>query len=188
MSKKQLIIAFTAILFGIIFVVFMISNIVKTLSPDDTQREPAPTRSPIGNIEEKLPEKIEDIPVKPIDEGGGADLESEAIQTSTSELEKIKETLPYFSTHTLTTGLVIDISIPDNLLENTPWILTVYVTGVDYRITVNDPQYQLNKDSFIEAAGLALQWLESKGVDTSKTYISWGDRAYEREKAEQWLQ
>ncbi len=188
MGKKQLIIAFIVICLGIIFVIFMISNIVKTLSPVTQPNIPTPTLSPIRDIGEKLPEKVESIPVKPVEEGGGADLEDQAIQASITELEKIKEHLPYFSSHTLSTGLLIDISIPDNLLENTPWILTVYITGVDYRTTDDDPQYQLNRDSFIEAAGLVLNWLESKGADTSRIYISWGDRAYEREMAEQWLQ
>ncbi len=44
------------------------------------------------------------------------------------------------------------------------------------------------RQSFREAAKTVFDFLDKNGVNRESLFISWGDRAYEQDTAEKWLQ
>jgi len=189
MDKKQLVIVSFGLLISIGFIVFILYSLFKAFSPSQTTPIPrlSPTSVPNIPVIEEKPESAENIPVKNPSDGGGVDTESDKTQSSIRELNKIKPSLPYYNTHTLSTGGSVVISIPDNLLTATPWVLTVYVIGIDFQVPEGIPQYETEKVSFREVVGIVTSWLAAQDVDVSSVFISWGDKAFERQRAEQWL-
>ena len=78
--------------------------------------------------------------------------------------------------------------IPAKDLQENTWSLTVQVFGIDYQVPENSQDYQIMKASFREAANAVFEWMKSNGVNPQKTIIRWGDKAFIKQQAEEWLQ
>lgn len=127
------------------------------------------------------------IPTAPLEQGGGVNVSAPTVEASTQEIKKITGLLPQTFQKTLTTGLPVDIfiSIPD---VSRPWVLPIFIGGIDYQVPENSPKYAVMRNSFREAAKETFKALSESGVDTSKLFINWGDQAFIQERAEKWLQ
>lgn len=126
-------------------------------------------------------------PTLSTNEGLGTDTASESVQSSISEINSLEPFLPYKDQRRLSTGIPVTIFIPQRSDTDNPWTLSVGIYGINYQVNPNDSDYDLQKKSFLEAANIAFEWMESKKVDPEKLYITWGDRAYIQDQAERWL-
>lgn len=103
-------------------------------------------------------------------------------------LQAIGHNLPYTKDFQLSTDLTVSVVIPAKDLQYNPWSLTVQIFGIDYEVPAGDPEYQRMKTSFLEAANLVFEWIRSNGADPQKIIVSWGDKAFIQDQAEEWLQ
>ncbi len=186
MNKKYILITLLlgTLLLLIFLTIFFLSRVVQPTTPHDIH--PTPTLIQTISITGK-PDSTLEVPTNSPEEGGGVDLEADRTQQSIQEIEKIRPYLPYYETLSLSTGIDVDVSIPNNLVDARPWILTVYINGIDFQIPENLPAYDLYRTSFREAAGKTLTFLQENGVNTSLVFINWGNESYVQERAEQWL-
>ena len=120
-------------------------------------------------------------------EGMGLDLNSPEIKNSIAQIEKIKDKLPYKKSFTSTRGLEVDVLIPSYDILINKWTLNVEVFLLDYAISESSPEYEKNKQAFLEAARDVFYWLKSNGVNTEQIIIQWGDREFIQTRAEEWL-
>jgi hypothetical protein len=109
------------------------------------------------------------------------DLESEVIKSSILEKEKLLLFLPYRKD--IHMGVrTITLLVPEVALQDAYWALNVYIDGIDYQAGSDD-----EKKVFLSAAKLIYSWMVSHRVDPNKLIIVWGDKAYIREKIDNWL-
>lgn len=133
------------------------------------------------------PADIRIAPTLPPSRGTGLDISSFQVKQSEAEVRKLSPFLPYKEALTLSTGLVVDVVIPDQSLQANPWTLTVQVFGIDYQTTPSEPNYPFMKASFKEAALRLFSWMKEHNADHAKLFISWGDRAFIQQRATIWL-
>lgn len=153
---------------------------------------PTPTSVPLLRttpVKQKLPlpQSIRNAPTYAPNQGQGVNLESTLVQTSMTEIEKLAFYLPYLKEYKLSTNLTVSIVIPAKDLQDNPWTLSVQIFAIDYGVPEDSPDYQVMKTSFIEAANAVFEWMKSLGVDPQKIIIRWGDKAFIKERAEEWL-
>lgn len=146
-----------------------------------------PSPSPIPIPTNSLPKSIQVLPTIPTDQGGGIDVNSQAVITSEQEIEKLSSALPYNNDVTLSTGLTVSIVIPAREDQDQNLPLLVQIFGINYDTSPDQSDYGLMKNSFREAANDVFDWIKSQGADPSKIYIRWGDRAFIENLAQQWL-
>lgn len=189
MRRDYIFLTFGAIVAIVIFLsVFFFSSPAPSPVSSPLPTAATPSRYPIVSIKpEYSPPKQADLPYIPENRGGGIDVRSEAVRRSTAEIRKLTSSLPYQQSLNLSTNKTVEILIPSQNLQLNAWTLTVQIFDLDYQIPENDPDYNLAKASFIEAANSIFSWMESKGADPNKMIIVWGDRAFIQERAEQWL-
>lgn len=189
MRRDYIFLIFGGILAGVIFLsVLFFSSPTSTPQNSPLPTSAQPSRYPIVSIRpEYFPPKQADLPYIPQERGGGIDVRSTAVRASTAEIRKLLPELPYQQTKTLTTGQEVEILIPAQNLQYNAWTLSVQIFNLDYQIPETDPDYNLVKASFIEAANLVFDWMVSQGADPDKMIIVWGDRAFIQERAELWL-
>ena len=183
---------------AILFILLILFNLLQTRSRSHIAPSPTPTFYPTPTSVElvrtspppqliEAPQSIKNAPTYAPEKGQGIDLESEIIQSSTAEVEKLYPYLPYIVDYQLSTGLTVSVVIPDKDLQENPWTLTAQIFGIDYQAPQDSQDYELMKNSFREAAATVLDWIKSKGVDNNKIIIRWGDKALIKERAEEWL-
>ena len=182
-----------ALLILISFVVLISLIIIVNILQRSSQKKEEP--SPTGILRTSPPQKpiavpqsIRNAPTFPPEKGKGVDIESEFIKTSTAEVQKLYPALPYLRDYNVSTGLTVSIVIPAKDLQENTWSLTVQVFGIDYQVPENSQDYQIMKASFREAANAVFEWMKSNGVNPQKTIIRWGDKAFIKQQAEEWLQ
>jgi hypothetical protein len=190
-KKSQLYLFFGLILLIVVFA------LIAVLQGGDVPDQTLPSPSPIvksssfpgsNNLPLEIkPILINEVPFRPESQGGGVNLDSLLVQESQNEVVKILNILPYQKSFTDTKGEVISILIPGPEFQTTPWVLDVQIYGIDYQAVENDPDYNIQRDSFLSAAASVFDWIKSNGADPEKIIINWGDRAYIREQTQKWL-
>ena len=178
------------VLFSLIFILNLLQKRSQPLPgpTPTTPYFPSPTSIELSPVQKTVPQSIRNAPTYPPDQGQGIDLGSQFTQTSIAEVQKLYPHLPYLKDYTLSTGLAVSIVIPAKDLQYNPWSLTVQIFGIDYELPPDDPEYQRMKTSFLEAANTVFEWIRSNGADPQKIIVSWGDKAFIQDQAEEWLQ
>ena len=144
-----------------------------TWANSPTQRRLEPDRA-------TLPISVDAVPFTP---GRGWDMNSPLIKASQAEISKLSSSLPHRNKLRTASGRDIDISITG--LQHS---LDISIYNVQYNaINPMDKDYDVMRSTFLEGAYHVLSWLRSKGIDTSKIIVSWGDRAYIRSSADIWF-
>lgn len=178
------------LIFGFI-VVFIIILIVSYLLTSRQKALKYPPPIPIAPTSKptviKVPPETKDVPTLPPSKGVGYDLGSPVIKNSKNEIDKLVDYLPYQTKLNLSSGQIVDVVIPGKEYFNNPWVLTIQVFGIEYELSPSDPSYVVNRQTFREAASTIFDWIRSKGVSPEVIVISWGDRAFIQERAEEWL-
>lgn len=161
-----------------------ISSISPTPLPRPTLIPPLITRVPIISV---IPPSTNNLPTYAPSKGRGVDLEAPLIKNSTREIEKLYKYLPLNREVRLSTGLTVSIVIPAENLQNNPWTLTVQIFGIDYEVPQSDSNYLLMKNSFQEATNVVFNWIKNNNANLQNIIISWGDRQFIQDRAEEWL-
>lgn len=169
---------------GIIFIVLIV-NITRPTTQTKTSPLPTPVQT---NVHLAKPPSILSVPTVPYQQGGGVDKNSPLIQQSENEIKKLTPFLPYNKSFTLSTGIRVDIVIPQETLQQAPWTLTVNMEGIIYTVSPqNSTLYTKAEISFKEAASHVFDWIRSHGADPNKIIFVWGNSATDQAQAEQWL-
>lgn len=186
MVVNKVVIFITAIIIIIVslIVVIFLSSLKKPLPTIPSLISPTPFPLPTN----LYPKKVLEIPSLPPEKGVGVDTQAKSVKDSEAEINKIYSFLPYQNNLTLTTGVKVEILIPSKEFQDIPWVLRASINGIVYNAAdPSNPDYTLMKNSFREASSIVLSFLKEKGVDTSKVYISWGDREFIQTASERWL-
>lgn len=150
------------------------------ISPDPTFVQI--TQAPITPREAK---PLEQLPTLPPSQGQGTDINSPQVQASRTEIAKLSPSFPYEKNIRTSNGVEATVIISQ--FQDSDWMLLVSVFGVDYQVPQNDPQYPVMKKAFQEAVLDTYNWMRSKNADPQNIIISWGDREFIRNRAEEWL-
>jgi hypothetical protein len=134
-----------------------------------------------------IPLSTNNLPTYAPEKGRGVDLEAPLIKNSTSEIEKLYGHLPLNREVKLSTGLTVSIVIPAQNLQNNPWTLTIQIFGIDYEVPQSDSNYLLMKNSFLEATNVVFNWIKNNNANLQNIVISWGNRKFIQDRAEEWL-
>lgn len=170
---------------GIIISLFLFNS----SAPTKTTSSPAPSGTKIAPTSAaKNAPLVTTIPTVPEDQGGGIDTNSAPVQDSTTEIEKLTSALPYTQDVTLSTEENVSILINGEDLQNNEWTLKVEINGINYNTSPDQPDYDTEKQSFIEAANLVFDWIRQQGADPDKIIFIWGDKKYIQDQAVAWLQ
>lgn len=180
------------LLFGLgicaLLIIIMLIVSVSTPSQEMPQVLPSPTPLPKVVLPKKAnPPSLKIIPTLSQEQGGEIDMNSEIVQKSIREINKLTPYLPYKKDVTLSTGLLVSILIPEKSLQSNPWTLTVQIFGIDYNTRSLDKNYSVLKTSFREAASIVFTWMINNNVNPNDILIQWGDRAFIQEGAENFL-
>ncbi len=174
--RTQIIIA------GTVFILVILILINASLTK---KKAPAPTTTG-QSVNNNSFKSIANAPTLPPSRGQGVDVESETVQNSKSEIEKIKKSLPYIKTITVN-GEQVTIRIPEASLQDYSWSLLVYLPDFDFQAPTETPFYLTSKNTFRAAAAEVYKWIRSQGADPQKIIIKWGDTAFMQERAQEWL-
>ncbi len=190
MKKTIYIIIFISIFFLFFYI---ISSLFRSQNTSEKPNlTPTPTSSPYFRREflkeVTPPPSTRTIPTIPSSQGGGVNTNEDKVEASTAEIKKVLPYLPIKRPYTLSTGRIVDIIISTNGLETRPWVLPVYIGGIDYTIPATHAQYAEERSTFLEAVNIIYTILKEHGAKPENMYINWGDRAFIQERAEQWLQ
>lgn len=186
MNKKLLIILIPLILVIIFsFVASLFTNrTTPTATPSPLPFVQLPERRTLFN---QLPQEASKAPQLIADQGEGIDMTSAPIQTAISEIKKLQPYLPYHANLTLSNGAQVTVIISPETFQTNPWTLPVQIYGINFQSTPSQSDYHLTKNAFRETAQQIFAWLQTKGVDSNKIYISWGEKAFIQDQAERWL-
>jgi len=161
-----------------------ISLISPTPLPRPTSIPPPIIRVPMISV---IPPSTNNLPTYVPGKGRGVDLEAPLIKNSTREIQKLYRFLPLNQEVRLSTGLTVSIVIPAQDLQSNPWTLTVQIFGIDYEVPQSDSSYPLMKNSFQEATRVVFNWIKNNNANLQSIIISWGDRKFIQDRAEEWL-
>lgn len=168
---------------------FLISGILFVLTSKKVDEKgsvfPTPTivpNPPVKIIKKDVPQSLRDVLEKT-----KIETSSKPAQDSKNELEKISLSLPFVKKQTLSTGIFVEIDVYKIFTNEPKWILPVDIIGIDFQIPEDDPEYEINKKSFLEASDILFNFLKDNDVKPEKIFINWGDRAFIQERAEKWL-
>lgn len=173
----------------LVVILFFLPSILSSLQTPNN-RAPLPSITPFILSSSPIPNAPEStllLPTNPPEAGGGVNTSALTVEVSTAEIRKVYPLLPYSQQLTLSTGLTVDVFVSDTNMNSRPWVLPVFIIGVDYNAPEGTAEYTFARASFREAALETLDWLQQQDVDTSKIFINWGDRAYIQDRAEEWL-
>ncbi|MBI5122436.1 hypothetical protein HZA75_01105 [Candidatus Roizmanbacteria bacterium] len=186
-----LIIIFSFILLFLIMLFNLLSKkptttplISPTFLPTPTSIPPPVTRIPVVSV---IPPSTNNLPTYAPEKGRGVDLEAPLIKNSTREIQKLYRFLPLNQEVRLSTGLTVSIVIPAKDLQSNPWTLTVQIFGIDYEIPQSDSSYPLMKNSFQEATRVVFNWIKNNNANPQSIIISWGDKQFIQDRAEEWV-
>lgn len=191
MLKRHNLVIFIAI--GVILLI-LVSYIFFALK-NPGNRNGIPNTTPIPSIisssptpKVPVPISMENVPVVPSDKGGGVDTSSQTVNQSKAEIAKLVPHLPYEQNDVkLGTGKTVSILIPSSKYQINPWTLTIQIFGVNYQTVLGDSNYLLMEASFLEASRMAFDWIKSNDANPDRMIISWGDKDYIQQTAEEWL-
>lgn len=155
-----------------------------TFLPTPTSIPPPVTRIPVVSV---IPPSTNNLPTYAPEKGRGVDLEAPLIKNSTREIQKLYRFLPLNQEVRLSTGLTVSIVIPAKDLQSNPWTLTVQIFGIDYEIPQSDSSYPLMKNSFQEATRVVFNWIKNNNANPQSIIISWGDKQFIQDRAEEWV-
>lgn len=161
-----------------------ISSISPTPLPKPTSIPPPVTKVPVISV---IPPSTNNLPTYAPEKGRGVDLEAPLIKNSTREIQKLYRLLPFNREVRLSTGLTVSIVIPAQDLQSNPWTLMVQIFGIDYEVPQSDPSYPLMKSSFQEATRVVFNWIKNNNANLQDIIISWGDRQFIQDRAEEWV-
>lgn len=187
-SQLYILIGFTLLIVLFTAIAVMQGENSGTQSPSPSPK--ASSRQPVFDKFTPLQTKpilIDEVPFKPESEGGGVNIESVLVRESEAEITKILPSLPYQNSLVNSAGQSVSIFIPPPQYQTTPWVLDVEIYGIDYQVNETDSNYNVERDSFQNAASGVFEWIKSRGADPEKIIISWGDRAYIRDQTQKWL-
>lgn len=186
--KKTLLFAITAI-FAIVvilllFIVFSYYSRRPALIPNPALITPTPVRL-IPIKLEKIPPQTNAIPtISPYQ----VNVSAPKTQASIQEIEKLNTALPFRDSFVSSTNIPVQIYIPHINPDGTNWVLPVEITGINYQVMTGDSSYTSMKQSFQEAVKIVFDFLDKNNIDRSKVFVSWGDRAYIQDQAQNWLE
>lgn len=191
-NRPKLTFIFISLLLLITLVVISIvrSNIIKKNSGINTRNFITITPNEIiATPKIKVPKSraITAVPTLPRDKGGGINTKSKIAKESIDEINKLQPYLPYNEDFLTSNGLKISILIPAKELQANDWTLTVNIFGINYQTEKNSEEYFIMKRSFREAVAKLAEWVNVRGASYDKIIVSWGDRAFMQERAEEWL-
>jgi len=182
MENKKIYIAVAVAAVILLVLVLVISVMTNGGKPPVIAPTPAPTTGPLPETK-----TIDVIPTFAPGKGMGVDTTAPPVKAST---DAVRQLMPYFPLEHVVTagdGTRITVLIPGKESQNTAWTLTVNVYGVDFGVPASDPAFATEREHFRETASWVFSWLTGKGVDPTTVIISWGDRAYIQDRAEEWL-
>jgi len=182
--RKIIFIITSASIVLLIFLIFLLTWSASSRRP--TQTIVIPTQIPLTPVRlPGLPPSTNKIPVVGPHEVNTAAPETQA---SIREVQKLENVLPYNLSFTSSTGAPVTIFIPGKTLQTRDWVLKTEITGINFQADPSSQEYASMKQSFREAAKNVFDFLDKNGVNTKNIFVTWGDRAYEQETAEKWLQ
>lgn len=187
--KKIIAISTISFIVLLVVILFFLPSILS--NPQAPNKAPLPNITPFILSSSPIPEAPEStllLPTNPPSQGGGVNTNAPTVEVSTAEIRKVYPLLPYTQQLSLSTGLTVDVFIADTNMNSRPWVLPISIEGIDYNAVEGTTEYTLSRASFREASLKTLEWLQQQGVNTSKIFVSWGDRAYIQDRAEEWLQ
>ena len=181
LKPKLIPVLIALVLLLVLIGIILISVTSKTPTPGLTQ--PTPTKQP----KKVLPPVIEQVPIAPIEQGGGIDENSEIIRSSKAEIQKLYQYLPYSLDFVSSTGVEISIILPEQSLQTNSWTLTAQIFGINYNTSPEQPDYESMRKSFIEASALIFAWVYKNNANPERILFNWGSDALIQEQAETWL-
>jgi hypothetical protein len=152
-----------------------------------TSKKVATNPEPVSSTKIITPPNIQSIPTLPPSKGEGIDTQSQPVEESQGEIDKLTPYLPYEDSFDLLTGVKVSVLIPQQKYQNNPWTLTVQIFGINYNSSPDQPDYIQMRASFKEASSKVFAWMKSKGANPEKIFISWGDKEFIQKNAEDWL-
>lgn len=170
----------------ILFIVLVgiIALIIKLNTPPEPEVEiPEPT--PTNELRYV---KIEEVVNTAAQSDTGIDISSDIVQESIKQIDNASTLLPYTKEVQLSDGRTIEIVIPSMALTDNEWTLLVQLFGIDYEIPADSPEYETEKQAFLEGVSHVKQFFTEHNIDSSKIIIIWGDRALVHDRAQMWLE
>jgi hypothetical protein len=105
-------------------------------------------------------------------------------EKSTRTITTIENKLPYTRRYALSNGITVTTSIQKT---DDPSALAVTISGIDFTIDEDDPDYFLMYRSFNEAALDAYDWIEEQGGTRTYLSIQWSEDPEIQQTAYEWL-
>ncbi len=196
MKKNKLALFLLAAVLLFLLLIYGYFQLLQKAVPKDTvSPSPAPYPFVSQAVKPKTPRRtlyvqpktLDDLPILPLEQGGGVDASSKIVKQSTLEIDKLEKALPFTQDFTSRAGITVSIVIPSRSAQDNPWTLLIQVFGIDYNTPKTSPDYKLMRDSFLEAANKALFWIEQQGANPKNIIISWGDKKLIRDTAQAWI-
>ncbi|MDP4011354.1 MAG: hypothetical protein Q8P72_03965 [Candidatus Roizmanbacteria bacterium] len=175
-------------LYAVIFLLLVVLGIlILSLIAMQNKKQSVLYPSEMSKSETSNFRSILEIPTLGPEQNFAVDTDSSLIRDSASSIQALTSFLPYDDSFTTSNGTRIDIRISDRTYADNEWTLLVHIFGPDYQIPKNNSEYTANKVAFLDAAQNVFNFLETNNIDSSQLIIQWGDRAFVRERSEQWL-
>lgn len=182
------------LIFGALGLLILLLIILNVFQSRTSSSGPTPSSIPLTRTPQQpgggflnQPKNVQEVPSLETSDGPAIDTQSSSIQNSQREIRKLAPYLPYKEDISLANGQIIGIYIPPLEDQLDPWSLSVHVNDIDYQVPVGDPQYNTQKQMFLEAANKVYGWIQSKGGNLDNLYITWGDRTLVNDRANEWL-
>lgn len=183
--KKIIFILTILISVAVIILLFVVFSALQGKAPSQNELI-LPTQVPIIPVHlNSIPPSTNTIPTTGPSQ---INLSAQATQESIQAINLLDGFLPYNNSFTSSTGIPVQIYIPGKNQQERTWTLQIQTLGINFQIATQDPKYTSMRQSFREAAQIVFAFLDSHNVNPSTIFITWGDRAYEQETAEKWLQ
>jgi|GEM_PF-1323427 len=184
LSYKKIVFIVLIVLLGIILIGLYIFQNNPSLNPTSTI-SPTPNMVGFSDIPQAL--TIDQVPRLSEENGGGLDINSQEIQNSIAQVNKLKDHMPYHKIGTTSKGIEIEIFIPPADLQENEWTVTAHIFGIDYQTPEDSDDYQMMRVSFLEGAAEVMDFIKAQGGDPQQIIIKWGDRAFIQDRAHEWL-
>jgi hypothetical protein len=140
--------------------------------PDYVARAAA-ARTAGAPIPERLPRPADTLPTNP---GTGVNPSDPLVRASQTEIDRLSSSLPLYAKAN-NGGPPVGVTITSDV----PWVLSI---SIEVPFEEDSPAA---RDLFRRAADWALRWIEAHGGTTTNLYVSWGFRAYQDQRAQEWL-
>ncbi len=148
------------------------------------------SKKPLERLpDEQITQSTNDSPVfnpLPQKNSGGVDLESPRVKVSMKEINSLVPFLPYTATVQYENEQ-LEIVIPNNVIIEHPWLLQVYIYGVDYTVLPTDSNYPREKQKFLFGVSEVKKWVREKGFNDSNIQYQWADSIQDIKTTTDWL-